>query len=296
MYRDRRRNTGRVPRVDPSLLYVLHDPPDVHLLPVRDRVHVDLHVVLHELVDEDRVLGIGADAGPQIQVQILIVVNDLHPPPAENVRGPHDHRVAEPTGDLPRFLSVFGSAEAGMRNAELGQQTPEAGAVLGQVYGVRGGAEDLRTVLLQLAGELQGALAAELEDDAHRLFAADDLEDTLGGQGLEVQPRGGIVVGRDGLRVGVDHHRIEAGFFEGVARVDAGVVELDALTDAVRTAPEHDHGGAIPAHAPDHLRRGTGGCSEGPVGEPDPLQLHQLLRAQGLGNRPFGGYDPGYRG
>src|ERR687885_56965 len=180
MYRDRRRNTGRVPRVDPSLLYVLHDPPDVHLLPVRDRVHVDLHVVLHEPVDEDRVLGIGADAGPRIQVQILVVVNDLHPPPAEDVRGPHDHGVAKLTGELPRFPGAFGSAEAGVRDAELGQQTPEAGAVLGQIYGVRRGAEDLRTVHLQLAGELQRALASELEDDAHRFFAAEDLKDTLG--------------------------------------------------------------------------------------------------------------------
>jgi hypothetical protein len=71
--------------VDPRLLDMLHDPPDVHLLLVRDRVHVDLHVVFHELVHEDRVLGIGADTGPQIQVQILVVVDDLHPPPAEDV-------------------------------------------------------------------------------------------------------------------------------------------------------------------------------------------------------------------
>src|ERR687897_280613 len=38
--------------MDTGLLNVLHDSADVDFLPVRDRVHVDLGVVLHELVDE----------------------------------------------------------------------------------------------------------------------------------------------------------------------------------------------------------------------------------------------------
>jgi hypothetical protein len=38
-------------------------PADVHLLPVRNRIDVDLDVIFHKLVDEDRVFRIGADAG-----------------------------------------------------------------------------------------------------------------------------------------------------------------------------------------------------------------------------------------
>ena len=58
--------------------------------------------------------------------------------------------------------------------------------------------------------------------------------DVLAGERLEVQAVGRVVVGRHGLRVAVDHHRLEAGVAQGEAGVDAAVVELDALADAVR--------------------------------------------------------------
>ncbi len=50
----------------------------------------------------------------------------------------------------------------------------------------------------------------------------------------------GVVVGRDGLGVGVDHHRLEAQLLGGEGRVHAAVVELDALADAVGPAAEDD--------------------------------------------------------
>src|SRR6478609_8937192 len=44
---------------------------------------------------------------------------------------------------------------------------------------------------------------------------------------------GGVVVGGDRLRVAVDHHGLVAGVAQREGGVDAGVVELDALADAV---------------------------------------------------------------
>src|SRR5215212_6120710 len=148
--------------MNPRLLDVLHDPPDVHLLPVRDGIDIDLNVILHELIDKDRMLRVGADARPQIQVEILVVVDDLHPPSAEDVRGTHDHGIAELTGDLAGLIGAPSCSEAGVRDLEIGQQATEAGAVLGQVYGVGGGAQDISSVLLQLSGELQGTLTTKL--------------------------------------------------------------------------------------------------------------------------------------
>src|SRR3712207_5502588 len=232
--------------MDPRLFDVLHDPADVHLLPVRDRVHVDLYVVLHELVNEDGVLGVGTDTGLQVQVQILVVVDDLHPPSAENIGGTYDDRVAKLVRDLPGLVGAAGGPEAGMRDAELGQKPTEARAIFGKVYGIGGGAEYLHAIFLQLAGELQGTLSAELEDQTLRTLAVDNLEYVFGSEGLEVEPRRGVVVSRDSLRVGVDHHGVVASLLEGVARVYAGVVELDALPDAVGAATEHDDRGVLP--------------------------------------------------
>ena len=71
------------------------------------------------------------------------------------------------------------------------------------------------------------------------------LEHVLEGQRLEVEPAARVVVGRDGLGVAVDHHRVVAGVAQGEAGVHAGVVELDALADPVRTGAEDDHRRAL---------------------------------------------------
>jgi hypothetical protein len=96
------------------------------------------------------------------------------------------------------------------------------------------------TPAVERGGELERRLAAELHDDADGLLDARDLEHVLERQRLEVEAVGGVVVGGDGLGVAVDHDGLEAGRAQREARVDAAVVELDALADAVGAAAE-DH-------------------------------------------------------
>ena len=77
------------------------------------------------------------------------------------------------------------------------------------------GAEDRHAGLLDGIGEVERGLAAELHDDAVEravlLFGLEDLDDVLFGQRLEIEPVGGVVVGRDGLGVAVDHDGLVAG-------------------------------------------------------------------------------------
>ena len=65
---------------------------------------------------------------------------------------------------------------------------------------------------------------------------ADDVEDALERDRLEVEAVGGVVVGRDRLRVRVQHHRLVAEPPEGLRRADAAVVELDP--GPIRFGPE----------------------------------------------------------
>jgi len=98
--------------------------------------------------------------------------------------------------------------------------------------------EDRHPRGLEALRETESRLAAELHDDADQLarlrLGVDHLEHVFEGERLEVQSVAGVVIGRDGLWVAVDHDRFEAGVVQGEARVHAGVVELDTLTDAVR--------------------------------------------------------------
>ena len=76
--------------------------------------------------------------------------------------------------------------------------------------------------VLEPLREPERRLAAELADDAGDraglLLGVHDLEHVLERQRLEVEPVGGVVVGRDGLRVAVDHHRLVAGLATARAR------------------------------------------------------------------------------
>ena len=88
--------------------------------------------------------------------------------------------------------------------------------------------------------ELERRLPAVLHDHALGLFDLDDLEHVLERQRLEVQAIGGVVVGRHGFRVAVDHDGFVAVLAQRERGVHAAVVELDALPDPVRAAAEHD--------------------------------------------------------
>ncbi len=74
-----------------------------------------------------------------------------------------------------------------------------------------------------------------------RLFLGDDFQHILERQGLEVQPVGSVIVGRDGLRVAIDHDGLEPVLAQLQRGVHTAVIELDTLADAVRTtAQDHD--------------------------------------------------------
>ena len=108
-------------------------------------------------------------------------------------------------------------------------------AVFGEFDGLGGGSHDGDAGVFELGREVEGGLATELDDDAVGFFLFADVEDVLEGEGLEVELVAGVVVGGDGLGVGVDHDGLVAEFFQGERGVDTAVVELDALADAVRS-------------------------------------------------------------
>ena len=118
-------------------------------------------------------------------------------------------------------------------------------AILGEVNGVRGGAEDRDPGLFQCIGELQRRLPAELHDHAVQrpvgLFDAQDFHNVLKGQRFEIEPVGGVVIGRNRLGVTVDHDRLVPRVSQRETGMTAAIVELDSLADPVWTTAEDHH-------------------------------------------------------
>ena len=96
----------------------------------------------------------------------------------------------------------------------------------------------------QALREVQRRLPAILHDHADlrarlRLVVVDG-EHVFKNERLEVEPVAGVVVGRDGLGIAVDHDGLVAVVLERERRVAAAVIELDSLPDAVGTGAEND--------------------------------------------------------
>ena len=176
-----------------------------------------------------------------VAVERGLVVDDGHGPAAQHVAGAHHHREADPPRHFQGLVERGGAAVLRLEDPLLGEQVAEAAAVLGEVDGVRRGAPDGHAGRREAAGELERRLAAELDDHPFGLLAGEDRQHVLQGQGLEVEAVRGVVVGRHRLGVAVDHHRLNAQLAQGEGGVDAAVVELDPLADAVGAGAEDHH-------------------------------------------------------
>lgn len=232
-----------------GLLDVLHDAAEVELGAVVERVHVDLDRVVKEAVDEHRPRGADLRRLLDVRGEAGLVVHDLHAAAAEHVRRADEDGVADLVGDGLGLGERGGGAVLRRGQAGLGEHAAEGAAVLGGVDGLGRGAHDRHAVVLQGLREAQRGLAAELDDDARDrpclCLGVDDLQDVLERERLEVQPVGGVVVRGDGLGVAVDHHGLVARVAQREGGVDAGVVELDALADAVGARAQDDDRGLV---------------------------------------------------
>ncbi len=200
--------------MDARLFDVLHDAADDDPFAVADRVDVDLIRILQKLIDENRAVIGHVHRLAHVAAQGCLVVDDGHGPAAQHVGGAHHHRVPDPTGNRDGFFGRIGRAVDRGRNVQLGQERAKAIAIFGQIDGVGRGAEDGHTRLVERPGQVEGRLAAVLDDEplqrAGSLLAFDQIEHIFQRQRLEVEAVAGVVVGAHRLRVAVDHDRFDA--------------------------------------------------------------------------------------
>ena len=141
-------------------------PPMTTSVPSREGVHVGLEGVLEEAVHQHRMVIGRLEGLLEVPGQRLLVVDDAHGAPAQDVGGPYQHREADAAGDLQRFLLAGGDAVVRHAGADLAAHLGEAVPVLGPVDGVHRRSKDGGAVAFQSLRQLEGCLPAELDDDA----------------------------------------------------------------------------------------------------------------------------------
>ena len=239
--RERRQRTSTVTGVHAGLLDVLHDAHDHRPLAVADRVDVDLGRLFQKSVDQHR-LAVGDDECLRDEpLELRFVVTDLHRPSAQHERRPDQHRVPDPL-DLAAGLGHV-PRDTGRRlpQTQFVDHRAELFPVLGQLDRVDRRADDVHPGVVQTAGEVQRRLPAELDDHPLRRDGVVDVQHVLDRQRLEEQRVGGVVIGRHGFRVAVDHDRFGPHLAQRERGVATAIIELDALADSVRPAAQDHH-------------------------------------------------------
>ncbi|MPM37476.1 hypothetical protein SDC9_84093 [bioreactor metagenome] len=248
----RRNHAGRVAGVNPGGLDVFHDRADHRTLAVGDAVDVEFDRILEEPVDQNRLARRNRFGHFDIVAQILFLVNDDHAAPAQHEGRTDQQRIADAVGHRDRFVDGVGNAAFRLFDTDLFDQLLEEVAVFRGVDVVGTGADDIGAGGLQFLGEVERGLAAELDDHAVALFAFVNIHHVFQRQRFEIELVAGVVIGRHGFRIAVDHHRFEAGLAQREGGMDAAIVEFDPLADAIGTAAEN-HVGFLVAARPHRI-------------------------------------------
>jgi hypothetical protein len=137
-------------------------------------------------------------------------VDHLHGPAAQDIGGPHHQGIADALGDFQGLHQAGGHARFGLGDAQLAHHVRKRS---------RSSARSMTSGLVPMictpaaassVGDVQGGLAAELDDDPFGLLLVVDAQNVFDGEGLEVELVRGVIVRGHGFGIAVDHDGLEA--------------------------------------------------------------------------------------
>src|SRR5690606_10694119 len=163
------------------------------------------------------------DRFAHVALQVLLLVHNFHGAATQHIAWAHHQGVANFSSQSNGF--AFGTSRTVWRltQTQLGQQLLETLTVFSHVNGFRAGTDDRYTVGFQSTCQFQRSLATVLNDGAHGFFDVNDFQHVFQSQRLEVQTIGGVVVGRNGFGVAVDHDGFVTIFAQCQSSVHAAV-------------------------------------------------------------------------
>ena len=179
--------------------------------------------------------------GPNIAPQIWLVIHEFHSATAKDKRRPHQQGVTDSMSNRYSFFHAHGRSAWRSSQSQFIEHRGEKFSVLGRLdtFGLRADNRDAGG--FQSIGQIKRSLPAELHDHTLGKFLFVNIEHVLECERLEVEFVARVVIGRNRFGIRIDHDCFEAELAQRESRVYTAIVELDTLTDAVRTAAQnHD--------------------------------------------------------
>ena len=139
------------------------------------------------------------------------------------------------------FLLIHGNAVFRLKDLKFFEHHLKPLPVLSPIDTVRAGAQNFYARFRKGNGKVQGGLTAELNNNPDRLFLLHDVQYVFPGERLEIEPIRSIIIGAHGFRIAVHHNAFNAHLPKGQRGMNAAVIKLDALADAVGPTAQDDH-------------------------------------------------------
>ena len=176
-----------------------------------------------------------------------LVPGDAAAGAAQGEGGADDHWVADACRDFQGLCQGFRRVGGDHRLAHGLQGVPEKLPVLGPVNGFNGRTQKPHTVAIQgavpgqLHGDGQAGLAPKPCQQAVGPLLLNNTADGLGGERLQVDLVGQVLVGHDGGGIGVDQHGLNTLLPQHPAGLGPGVVKLRRLADDDGAGADDQH-------------------------------------------------------
>ena len=173
--------------------------------------------------------------------EFFAVRHDVHRGAGEHVARPDQHREAHFVDETVDVVHRGQFPPSRLVDADPVEHRRKFVAVFGVVDVFGRSAEDRDVLILQPQGQVVRDLSAGRDDHAFGRFEVGDVEHPFERQLVEVEAVAGIVVGRNGFGIVVDHYRTQPLPADRVQRIDATPVEFHRAADPVGPRSEHDH-------------------------------------------------------
>ena len=237
------------------VVVLVADHLQLQLLPAEDGLldevadHLQLQLLPAEdgLLDEDLVDEGSLQAAGHDHFELFLVVDQSAAGAAHGVGGAEDHREAQLLGDGKTFLDAVGHFGAGHLDAQAVHGLLELNTVFAALNGVDLDADDLDVVLVQdaflvqLGGEVQSGLSAQVREQGVGTLFRDDLLETGDVQRLDIGDVRHLGVRHDGRGVRVDQDDLISEAPEGLAGLGAGIVKFAGLPDDDGAGPDDQY-------------------------------------------------------
>ena len=214
-------------------LNMLHDSRNKNIFAVADTVNFKLSSH-HILVNQNRIFNSLSKNNLHVFFYVGIVEGNNHVLTAQNVRRSQQNRVTQFFCCGKGFIGIHDCKSLRTLNVEFFTKLFKTFAVFGKVDCISTCTKNRDSLLRKEVCKLDCRTAAECNYNCNRLFCVDNAHNVFRSERFKVKAVCGVKVGRNGFRVVVDDCNLVAKLFKAPYTLNAGVVELNSLTNADR--------------------------------------------------------------